>query len=939
MRRLAVFLLPWLALLGAAIWVGPRLLDWEPYRAQLADIASTQLGRPVTLGGRITLTLLPQPRVEAAAVAIGANNDGLAITARAMRLRLDLPALLAGRLEPREIALVGGEISLPWPPTALPGLRPPPWFGALDARLEDCRLKLGGLQFEALNARLQTGDLAEALTAEGSLAWRGYAIRFSGQLGRAGFDGIAPLDLSLALAGATFTARGVLASDGFEGRMEAAGPDLSVLLPAPPGAFRATGRLTAAAELFAADDLSLDLGGQPARGAATLRLSPAPRLDVALAAGRLDLDAWLAALRPTRGGGRPLAVPVSIDLSAESTGFGGVPLRRLRGGFFIEGDRLTLSDVSALLPGDMELDVAGASAGPRMELALRFAGPSLRDTLAALGLPLSGTDPARLRAAEGRFRLVLEEGQAAISDIAATIDGTRLAGDGVVRAAQRLSVGLGLTLDRLDLNGLLPTLTEVPGLDLNLRLAADRVAWRDLAAERAVLDASLESGRLTLRRLAFRLGELDLAASGSAQLGGSLRLPDLSVELSGPTGAALQPLAPAAWAPLLAQPIALRLSGSGVPEAVALRAEGDLGGLRLEAAANLDARARRGNGTLTLRHPGAPRLLAPLLGPGAEWLGEGSFSLIASLAGQMGATPGFTADRLDLVAGTLRLRSQLALALTGPRPRLTGRIEAERLPLPAPVPGSPAPLGLDRLGLLDAELAVEAGRVEPLDWPPLTNLAGTLKLDGGVLRLEGAQARLAGGTLRGGLSVDSTATPPRLGLEAQLADATLGEPLFGLPFDLGAGRVEAQVKLQAAGHSMAALAATLNGTAALAVRDGVLTGLDLSALHAAAGLAEPEAPMRAALAGGATAFERLEAAASLDEGRATLTAGSLATEGGGAASLGGSIDLARGALDLRIAARPLADAPEVGLRLTGPATEPRRLAELAPFLLWRAAQP
>jgi hypothetical protein len=30
------------------------------------------------------------------------------------------------------------------------------------------------------------------------------------------------------------------------------------------------------------------------------------------------------------------------------------------------------------------------------------------------------------------------------------------------------------------------------------------------------------------------------------------------------------------------------------------------------------------------------------------------------------------------------------------------------------------------------------------------------------------------------------------------------------------------------------------------------------------------------------------------------------------------------------------DAPEIGLRLTGPLAAPRRLPELAPFLRWRA---
>jgi hypothetical protein len=137
---------------------------------------------------------------------------------------------------------------------------------------------------------------------------------------------------------------------------------------------------------------------------------------------------------------------------------------------------------------------------------------------------------------------------------------------------------------------------------------------------------------------------------------------------------------------------------------------------------------------------------------------------------------------------------------------------------------------------------------------------------------------------------------------------------------------------------MAALAATLEGSLGLVVRDGVLVGLDLAALQAAA-LAEPgpdEAAMRQALAGGGSAFDRLEAAAQVTAGRASLTAGTVVTQAGGEAGLSGDIDLARATLDLRLAARPVAEAPAIGLRLTGPMAEPRRLPELAPFLRWRA---
>jgi hypothetical protein len=908
----------------------------------------------VTLEGPIALALLPSPRVEAGAVTVGDAGDGVTVSARAMRLRLDLAALLAGRLEPREIVLVGGEIRLPWPPGALPSLRPPPWLTALDARLENCRLLIGGLELEKLNASLATGGATEALVTDGSFAWRGQTVRFSGQLGRAGFDGIAPLDLALAVGGATLSARGVLLpAGGFEGRMEAAGPDLSAFLPAPAVPFRAsTSRFTAAADLLAADDLALDLGGQPARGAVTLRLDPALRLDITLAASRLDLDAWVAALRAALGReGAPRAIPVSVDLSAEATSLAGVPLRRLRGGAFLQGERLTLTDVSAVLPGDTAVELAGATAGARLEAALRFAGSDLRGTLGALGVPLAGTDPARLRAAEGRFRLALQEGEAAFSDLVAVVDGTKVTGAGVLRPGPRPSVGLGLAFDRLNLDGLLPDPSEWPALaaraagslDLNLRLAAERVAWRGAAAERASLDAATEAGRLALRRLAFRLGEVDATASGNAALGGTPRLSDVSVELNGPDGAAVAALLPAETAallPLNGHPLVLRVSGGGPPDALALRAEAEMGDLRGEATGTVDPAGRRVSGaTLTLRHPGAPRLLAPLLGEAAQaWLGQGSFALIASLSGDARAV---NAESFDLVAGEMRLRgSGVSVSLDGPRPRVTGRLAAERLPLPRLAGRGDQPLELRRLAAFDAEVAVEAARVETPGLPLLEAASAAVRLQAGTLRLEGLEARLNGGTLKGALAVEGAAEPPRVVLDLALAGAAVAGPLFGgLPLDLAAGKADARAELAAAGHSAAAMLATVEGTLSFGVRGGILSGYDLGAIHAAAALpdlAEAEAALRRALAGGATEFERLEGTARFSDGRATLGGTSLSTEGGAIASASGGADPARGVIDLRFATRPVSEAPEIGLRIAGPVADPERLPELAPFLRWRA---
>ncbi|MBD0272529.1 MAG: hypothetical protein ICV73_11440, partial [Acetobacteraceae bacterium] len=163
----------------------------------------------------------------------------------------------------------------------------------------------------------------------------------------------------------------------------------------------------------------------------------------------------------------------------------------------------------------------------------------------------------------------------------------------------------------------------------------------------------------------------------------------------------------------------------------------------------------------------------------------------------------------------------------------------------------------------------------------------------------------------------------------------------GLPLDLAAGKADARAELAVSGHSAAAMLATLGGALHFGVRGGILNGYDLGAVQTAAALpdlAEAEAALRHALDGGATEFERLEGMARFADGRATLEDVSISTEGGAVASATGVVDAGRegAALDLRIATRPIAEAPEIGLRIAGPAADPRRLPEVAPFLRWRA---
>jgi hypothetical protein len=945
-RLLLLLGLPAALLLAA--WLGPPLWNWEGERDRVAAIASLRLGRPVHLDGPLRVTLLPRPMVEAASVRVGtAGQEEIAVSARALRLRLSLLPLLRGRFEPRELVLVGADVRIPWPPPSIGALRPPPWLTDFDARIEEGRVAVGDAVLEGVAARLDAPGPLDAVRVEGSVTWRGAPVRFEAVVGRPGYDGIATLDIGLGFARGSATARGILVAEGgFEGRIEAGGADLSTLIAAPPGPFRASGRVTITGELAAADDLALDLGGVTGRGAATFRFAPEPRLDIALALARLDLDAWIAAVR---GAATP-ALPVGLDLSAEAAAFRGLTIRRLRGGIVRDRERITLTEVSALLPGEAALELSGASTGSRLELAFRVAGQSLRASLAPFGLAFDRVDPARLRGFEGRGRMVLEPTQAGVPEFAGTVDGIRIGGAGVLRYGERPALGLGLSVERLDLDGLMPAadawaalLRAGPGMDANLRLAAETVQWGGLSASRAALDAVAEGGRVGLRRLSAQVEGADIVLAGSVATGATPRFADVVLEVAATSAAGIARLfEPVVAIPqgFAAQALRLRIAGGGPAEALAFTAEGDLGELRIEAQGSADAAQSRLAGTLALRHPGAPRL-AMLLGARETpaWLGEGSFSLIAALAG---TRVGWTAETLDFVAGGMRARGRLALALGDARPRLTGRIAAERLPLPGLALRDSDPLGFGVLGALDAELALEAAELVLPGLSPLGDVAATARLEGGRLALEGLRARLGGGTVEGTLSLDVASVPPVLAGAIGLAGATLTGPLFGTPFDLASGRIEAQGRFSASGYAPAALLATLTGEGRIALLDGVVAGAALGAAVAASALDDPtlaETGMRAALDGGATAVERLEGGWRAVDGVVSLEGMRMVGQGGFAGGIEGRIDLPRGSLDLRFTAQPPGDqAPPIALRVTGPAETPRRQSELTDWARWRAEQ-
>ena len=365
------------------------------YRTTIEVLASATLGQPVAIQGPISLTLLPQPTLTAAQVNIGRGDpDGVSIHLDALRLRVALWPLIRGRVDARELVLRGPDLRIPW--LAEPGVlqtRPPAWLAGFAARIEKGRLTIGRLAFTGIDATLATLDTG-ALSAAGSARFNGQDWHFTARLTAAGADGTAGLNVTLdgqgraVGLGANFS--GQIAADGtLAGTIASRGPNLAVLLPAPAVPFRADGRLTVGGGLVAADDMVLEVGGSPASGTVALRVSPQARLDVAIAASRLDLDGWLPVLLHTGNTIAGQSLPIGIDLSAEAARFGDGTLQHLRAAFELAGDQLLVREARALLPGNATLLLSGHVAGngsvrPRFDGDVRLDAPVLRSTLSWL---------------------------------------------------------------------------------------------------------------------------------------------------------------------------------------------------------------------------------------------------------------------------------------------------------------------------------------------------------------------------------------------------------------------------------------------------------------------------------------------------------------------------------------------------------------------------
>ena len=792
----------------------------------------------------------------------------------------------------------------------------------VDLRLETLRIRDGTLVYAdrarghrlrltAIDGRIATDGGRGPFDARGTATWRGVPMGVRANLGRLAGDGAVPFGVTLrpelAARAAADTARPRVRLTGavesrrplaLRGELEASGPDAGPLLArldAPARTIRlmqeraygVSARLRLANGALSVSDLDLRMGEVALSGDGEIRPGPPLALDADLAVQRLRLDRLVASVDggradpgaagdDGRGGDRvddatagarawslPTAMTADVEISAPALVYRDQVIRQGQASLRLADGALRVREAGALLPGGSEVTLSGAlttpDAGPRFDGRVLAASDNLRAVFDWLEVSTGRVAPDRLRRLDLAADLAARPSRITLSDLDLAVDTLNARGGLVVALGGRPGLGVGLRIDRLDLDAYWPdrprSTTGEDGdgaggngdtagatgprallgrADANLDLRVGTL----VAGGRQVQDTRLEG---TLERGTLRLDAL--TAEGVA--GGPLRLDG---EIAGVAGARPRFDVNLSWQDVEPHAAAAWLAGvGGVPAgwpamSVSGQVKGRPGDLRVNLALQaldglLTARgalaAPRGDGArpvadlkLALQHDSLRRLLDGFTALPPLRREPGAVDLSARLRADAG---GFRAAKLDGTIGRIPVSGRVAADLSKPVPMFDLNLETGALPLGMFALGrsgaggtagaggggaagdwSAAPLGLRALRRVDGALTLRASALRLDGSAPLSDARVAATLDDGVLDVAEFAGRLGGGTLAARGTLDASATPrvsAAIGLDGVDAGA-FGDLVPGLRL---AGPLRLVGEFRAQGRSERKLVETFSG--------------------------------------------------------------------------------------------------------------------------------
>jgi hypothetical protein len=805
-RVLIVFVA--LVVLAAGTLVAlPRFIDLDWYRGTITAELHRATGLPVEIGGPLALSLLPTPRLSAAAIRI-ANPPGAAIPdlLRATRVeaRLALLPLFTGRLVFRSLTLIDPVLDR----SHLPSV-PEAALERLD--IVDGTI-LGGERIDELRLTATRAADGGPVRAAGSLILHGTPVEFELDVDR--IAARMPFRLTLdmpaashlvltgevaAPAGAapTLDAKAKLTGEDFAAFARLAHRPMPATLARP---FTATATLAGGLADLHLDALDIVVDDLHATGALRLAAADPASASLTLTLNQLDLDRLASGGAPSDGDAAPFAPLLpddlrgQLDITIGALRWHGGLIRDARLQATLDHGAIDIPRIVAALPGGSGLSLSGkidtASGQRQFRGAVELDSDNLRALLDWLGMSTAAIPADRLRKLTLSSQFTALPDRVDIGSLDLAIDATRLTGAATVALRRHPAIGARLTVDQLNLDAYLPPASASPApappqnpdaavngyaalldaFDANIDAAIETLTWRGQPAHGLHLAATLQDGALTLRQATVA----DLAgasATASGALGGSAGSEPAwhaAIALQGPEiSHIVRLIAPDSVAGML-------LSGP-------FTAKTDLAGERAGVAVDLDLAALGGRTRITgeiadsadsvpgldlgieVTHPSFAALVRNLV-PGYQPAGGDPGAV--KLTGRLSETKGLLSGReMTLSIGELTIEGDTLFERRGSRPKLTadlrfGELAIDRfLPVrqtAALMPTSPVPpLWLAQAGGTPPGPAARRWSREPFTLAALAIVDSDISLSGeafswGKWRIERpiAVLALADGTLR-----------------------------------------------------------------------------------------------------------------------------------------------------------------------------------------------
>ncbi|WP_395022245.1 AsmA family protein, partial [Dongia sp.] len=360
---------------------------------------------------------------------------------------------------------------------------------------------------EKINLGLSMASLKGPFDAKGSLVAMNLPLGFSVKSGRMDPTAPMPIDLNLTVGetkgsfGFSGQADMSAASDPAKpivtGKLSAKAENVAELMAAlsggsaaaqPPALarpFSLAGDVTAGSTAADIKNLALSLGDVAAQGSVGAKFGEATTVDANLAVGRVDLDKLLPPAKAGEatdkkaegeaGGGAaqpaapftlPTGITANVTATVEQIAYQGKAIDGTKLVAQLKDGALNLTQLSAQLPGNTAFTLSGVLAPkggqPSFTGAVKASSDNLREVadMAAPGA-LNSVPSDRLRKLSLTSRLNASPAQVEVADLNATLDGSKISGGVIValpddQKRKRMAFGVGLSVDKLNVDGYLP---------------------------------------------------------------------------------------------------------------------------------------------------------------------------------------------------------------------------------------------------------------------------------------------------------------------------------------------------------------------------------------------------------------------------------------------------------------------------------------------------